>query len=476
MAGHRIPVVRLLLVSTYELGHQPVHLASPTAALRAAGVDVAHLDLAVDPWDPSLIEDVDAVAVSVPMHTAMRLAAPVAESIDELRPGLPLAFYGLYAGVGAGHSRGDGIARFTGEYQAHLVEWAAAIGRGDPPSPMSTTTLGRSSFVTPDRSGLPGHDSYARLEWLGEARLAAAVEASHGCRHRCRHCPIPVVYDGRMRVVGQDVVLEDIDQLADVGVQHVTFADPDFLNAPRYSMDILRAAHSAHPDVTFDVTVKVEHVLRHRGLWAEAASLGVLFVVSAFESVDQRTLDVLDKSHTVADMAAAVSVLRTARIHVRPTWLPFFPWTTPGHVADLAAFLDAHELWPATDPVQLAIKLLVPEGSLLESHPAMAPHLRGYRESALSWEWDFEDEATAVLHSRLDGIAAEASDCGADAMGTLSTMRELILVADRRPVSPMPAASPVPRLSESWFCCAEPTLAQASAVGLRIGRVPLASG
>ena len=227
------------------------------------------------------------------------------------------------------------------------------------------------------------------LEWAGEARLAAAVEATHGCRHRCRHCPIPVLYDGRLRVVGVEPVLADIASLAADGVQHVTFADPDFFNAPRYSLDILREAHAAHPALTFDVTVKVEHILAHRDLWPEVAELGVLFVTSAFESVDESTLAILDKGHTVSDMREAVTVAGAAGIHLRPTWLPFLPWTRPDDIADLVRFLDQEQLWAVTDPVQLSIKLLLPEGSLLEAHPAITPHLIRYDAPSLTWALGF---------------------------------------------------------------------------------------
>jgi hypothetical protein len=310
---------------------------------------------------------------------------------------------------------------------------------------------------------------------MGEARLAAAVEASHGCRHRCRHCPIPVVYDGRMRVVGADSVLADVDQLASDGIQHVTFSDPDFLNAPRYSMDLLRNAHDAHPGLTFDVTVKVEHVLAHQSLWPEMAELGVLFVVSAFESTDDETLAILDKNHTAADMSDAVALLRSSGIHVRPTWLPFFPWTSPRHVSGIVDFIDGHRLWAATDPVQLAIRLLIPEGSLLECHPAVVPHLTGYQPESLTWSWEFEDPTTRQLHGELDSIAAAASDCGAEAGETLHRMRETIAEIAEVDMPPMPTSPPTPRLSESWFCCAEPTNRQAASVGLTIGRVPVAS-
>jgi radical SAM superfamily enzyme YgiQ (UPF0313 family) len=467
--------VRILLVSTYELGHQPVHLASPAAALGKAGVETTLIDLAMEPWDPTLVDEVDAVAISVPMHTAMRLAHSLAEAIRQRSPEVPIAFYGLYAAVGAGSEPDPADARFAGEYEPDLVSWALRSGRGVG-DPGLKTYLGSSGFMVPDRSGLPAHDGYARLEWMGETRLAGAVEASHGCRHRCRHCPIPVLYDGRMRVVGRDVVLGDIAQLAGSGVRHVTFADPDFLNAPRYSMDLLRAAHNAHPQLSFDVTVKVEHVLRHEGVWAEAASLGLLFVVSAFESADPATLEILDKGHTVEEMGDAVDLLRSVGIHVRPTWLPFLPWTTPTHLLELAEFLDTHRLWSAIDPVQLAIKLLIPEGSLLEQHPAVLPHLLEYRPSALSWTWEFADGVTGELQSGLDRIAADASDCGAETLPTLSTMRRLIYETAGTAAPPMPDSPPAPRLTESWFCCAEPTAAQTAALGLRIGRVPLATG
>jgi len=43
--------MRVLLISTYELGHQPVQLAMPAAALLAAGHEVRCIDVAVDPLD-----------------------------------------------------------------------------------------------------------------------------------------------------------------------------------------------------------------------------------------------------------------------------------------------------------------------------------------------------------------------------------------------------------------------------------------
>lgn len=460
----------VLLVSTYELGHQPVHVASPAATLRRAGVATRCLDLSVDDFEADSLDGVDAVAFSVPMHTAMRLAVSAATGVRELRPDLPIAFYGLYADVGRERNLGTvADAIFCGEYEVALAEWARGPDRV---GGSVRVDLGRSEFPVPDRSGLPGLDRYARLEHEGEARLAAAVEASHGCRHRCRHCPIPTVYDGRLRVTGHEMVMADIEQVAGMGARHVTFTDADFLNAPPYSMRLLRDAHASFPELTFDVTVKVEHILQHRPLWPEMSDLGVLFTVSAFESVDDVSLQILDKGHTASDMSEAVAVMKQAGIHLRPTWLPFMPWTTPHDVADIFEFLDHHRLAPSVDPVQMAIKLLIPEGSLLLGRPEVEPHLRLFDPEALTWIWDFVSPDAERLHKELDRIAADGSDCREDTAATLAAMREVVASISGRDVAPqIPFQASVPRLSESWFCCAEPTVGQAAAIGpIVIGR------
>ena len=447
--------MRVLLLSTYELGRQPVHVSSPAAVLSAAGHDVSTADLAVETLDIEQVVSADAIAISVPMHTAMRLGIETATRIRDIRPEVPLALYGLYATVGSSDVLGRLVDRvIAGEYERGLVDWVAGGGSG------ASVSTGKGTFLVPDRSKLPRLDQYARLEWEGETRLAGAVEASHGCRHRCRHCPIPVVYDGRWRVVGEETVLEDIDNQVAAGARHITFGDPDFLNAPRYSMELLRKAHLAHPDVTFDVTIKVEHIVEHRRLIAELPRLGVLFIVSAFESVDPKTLEILDKNHTVADMAEAIGIVASSGGHIRPTWLPFSPWTTVSDVADMVGFIDVHRIWEATDPVQLAVRLLVPEGSLMESHPELAPHLLDYRPSSLSWTWDFAQPGTSGLFDELDRIATKAADCGAEAMSTLSEMRRVVLQAAGREVGEMPDGRPTPRLTEAWFCCSEPTPSQ----------------
>lgn len=469
--------MRVGLISTYELGHQPLHVASPAAALRAAGHEVRALDLSVEFWDPEFVAWADAVAASVPMHTAMRLAVSAAERVRAERPELPIAFYGLYAPVSREHVVGNVADRvIAGEYEPALVSWVGELEEaGASPTAPGTDTgtgatlinLGRSQFHVPARDLLPGLDKYARVVVEGEERLAGYTEATHGCAHECRHCPIPAVYGGRTRLIDRDVVLADIEQQVAAGARHITFGDPDFLNGWRHALKVVHALHERFPDVTYDVTVKVEHILRDEAIWKEFADTGCLFVVSAVECVNDRILQLLDKGHDAADVFHAVEVLRTAGIEMRPSLLPFTPWSSVADVADIFDFVTDHDLVANVDPVQYSIRLLLPTGSLLLDLPEMQPHLGSYDEQKLTWAWEPADPAVDALQQRLAVIAEDAAASEEPAEQTFVRMRTAVLEAAGHADPPGAASEGVPQqlpqrpgLTEPWFCCAEPTEGQ----------------
>ena len=478
--------MRTLLVSTYELGHQPLHVASPAAALLAAGHEVRGHDLSVEPWDPALLDDVDALALSVPMHTAMRLAVAVATDARARRPDLPICFYGLYAPVGRDATAGRLADRvIAGEYEPALVAWvdglAAAVPQPAVPQPAAprpgrnmavsedgavSVHLGRGGFLLPARHLLPPLDRYARLAIGDEERLAGYVEGSHGCTFRCRHCPVPTVYDGRIRIVDHDVVVADVDALVAAGARHLTFGDPDFLNGAKHSLRLVRTIYERHPDLTFDCTTKVELVLRHAHLWSELAAAGCLFVTSAVECVNDEILERLDKGHTTADAAAAVALLRGHGIELRPSLLPFTPWTTLGDLVALVDFAVIHDLAPNIELVHWTIRLLLPEGSLLLEHPDMAPHLGDYDVAGLGYRWSAADPAVDALQVELAALVEAQDAAGAPPAETFAAVAATIrraagLTAEAPPV---PWATERPRLTEAWFCCAEPTAGQLGAL------------
>jgi len=445
--------MHVLLVSTYELGHQPLHVASPAAALRAAGHEVATLDIAVSDWAPDLVTWADAAAFSVPMHTAMRLAIKGAEEIKRQRSDVPICFYGLYATV-----KGPADVAIAGEYEPGLLEWLTALDRSasvNGEAAARRISLGRQRFHLPVRTTLPPLDRYARLEIGSSQRLAGYVEASHGCVHRCRHCPVPVVYDGRTRRVPVDVVIEDVEQQVRAGAEHITFGDPDFLNRWAHSMKIVELLHARFPDVTFDITTKVSHLLRYASLVPLLAEYGCLFVVSAFESMNETILGRLDKGHTAADASRAVRLLREHGIEIRPSWLPFTPWTTADDVADILDFVATHDLVGNVDPVQYTIRLLVPEGSLMLD----VMDVGDYDADTLSYVWT---SPTDDLQRELAQIVEEGSERGSSGTELFYAVRRVVFTAAGRevPIGDIEIDGDRPRLTEPWFCCAEPTKGQ----------------
>ncbi len=435
--------MRVLLISTYEQGHQPLALASPARRLVDAGHEVQALDTSVQSLPTDQLAWADRVAVSVPMHTALRLALPIVTEIRRSYPSTPVALYGLYAGVGA--RAGYPVdAAITGEYESRLAAWVAD------PAPGVFTDVSVHEFRAPLREILPPANRYATLETASGVKKVGYVEASHGCRHTCRHCPVPTVYEGRYRIVDSVAVLDDIDALVSQGVEHVTFGDPDFWNGPAHAMRVLESAHASHPDLTYDVTIKVEHLIRHNALLPRLAAAGVLFVVSAFESTSAIVLDRLDKGHTPADLHQALSLCREVGVEIHPTWLPFTPWTSLSDAAAIFEFLSSHDLFGVTEPVQLGLRLLVPPGSLALDLTDV--EWGSFDPSALSHRWLNPDPRVEDLQSAMAAVAATGTDD--ERLGILTSMWRIALeAAGRDPSAAQIAPGEVrARITEPWFC------------------------
>ena len=274
--------------------------------------------------------------------------------------------------------------------------------------------------------------------------------------HRCRHCPVPVTYDGRIRIVQADVVLEDIARLVESGARHITFGDPDFLNGVRHSLGVVRAMHERFPDLTLDCTTKVEHILEYADIWGELGAAGCLFVVSALEGVNDEILERLDKGHTTDQAAAAIALLRSHGIEIRPSFLPFTPWTSLDDVADIVDFVAEHDLVGNVDPIQFTIRLLLPEGSLLLDDEELRARLGTYSRERLSYTWASPDTQVDELQKRLAGLISESVASDEPTLATFARVRDEVYAAAGRPHAPEPLLAGSiegrPRLTEPWFC------------------------
>ena len=467
--GLKFPVV---LVSPYELGRQPFGLAQAAAWLRDAGFPVRCVDLSRDHLDPGALHDARLVAVHLPMHTAGRIAAAAFGRLRELAPRARLAVFGLYAPVNDAYFRELGAeAVLGGEVEPALVAFAQACRNGAGPDgaaaagrgggkrgPEQAVHLDKIEFRVPDRSGLPPLPSYARLELPdGGERIVGFAEASRGCKHLCRHCPIVPVYDGRFRVVSREVVLADIRQQVAAGAEHISFGDPDFFNGPTHALRIVEAMHAEHPQLTFDATIKVEHLLRHRTHLPPLRDAGCLFITSAVEAVDDGILARLRKNHTTADFETAAALMREVGIALAPTFVAFTPWTTLAGYRDLLERIAALGLVASVPPVQLSIRLLIPDGSRLLELPDVRELVDPFDRSLLGWPWRHPDSGVDRLQARIADLVESESEQSREATFAEAWRLAHAALGESAPALPRDLGDAIPRHSEPWYCCAEPT-------------------
>src|ERR1700686_4073533 len=159
--------MKVLLISTYEMGRQPFGLASPAAWLAAEGHEVACADLCIEPLPEQKVRDSDLIGLYLPMHTATRLAVKVIETIRRLNSGAHLCCYGLYAPLNESYLRKLGVETILGgEFEPGLV----ALANGIPDAPL--ISLERLQFLPPVRSALPALKDYAHLRINGTAKTA----------------------------------------------------------------------------------------------------------------------------------------------------------------------------------------------------------------------------------------------------------------------------------------------------------------
>ena len=469
MYRHEVSLVmNVLLISCYELGHQPFGVASAGAHLLAGGRhQVECLDLAVETLDEAKVRRADFVGISTPMHTAIRLGVKAGEMVRGLNPQCHICYFGLYASLNEDYLL-EGVADSVigGEFETPLTQHVDRLAENGPPHPgglslaelRSPPNLSRQHFLPPARHLLPPLERYARLRTSeGEFRNVGYVEASRGCAHKCRHCPIPAVYEGRLRIVQREVVLADIDNLVHMGAQHINFGDPDFLNGIKHSLWIVREMRNRHPELSFDFTAKIEHLIQHRDAVMEFAALGCVFILSAVESVDDRILRYLDKGHTRDDVVAALEITRAADVALRPSLLPFTPWTTLSGYLELLEFVQDHDLVYQLDPVQYSIRLLLPPGSWLLDIPEIKPHVGSLVQEDFVYTRRHPDPGVDMLQRQVAQVAEEAASADEDPATTFNRIKELTLSTIFGQLTvPQPRyrrrSTRPAHLTEAWFC------------------------
>src|SRR6266702_3629736 len=412
LTRYTVSDVKILLLSTYELGRQPFGLASPAAWLRTRGHSLNCFDLSRQSLEQSALCDAELIVFYLPMHTATRLALQWLPVIRAQNPVAHLCACGLYAPLNDSHLRAAGFSTVLGpEFEAELAQLAddLATGRVREHSEIPETKIPRFPFEVPDRTGLPVLRKYAHVVLpTGAHRIAGYTEASRGCKHLCRHCPIVPVYAGQFRVVPHEIVLADIRQQVEAGAEHITFGDPDFFNGITHATRIVKMLHAEHPQLTYDITIRVEHLLRHANALPTLERTGCLFLTSAVESLADDVLLKLEKGHTRADFLRALALCNDAGLALQPTFVPFTPWTTRETYFELLETVADLNLIAAVPAIQLAIRLLIPSRSRLLELPEIATLVGDFDSEKLLYPWRHSDPAMDALAEGVSRIVAEA--------------------------------------------------------------------
>jgi hypothetical protein len=455
---------KVVLINPYELGRQPFALAEPCAWLKQDGFQVQCIDLSLQKLDPALLSGAQLVALYVGMHTATRIAVKAIPRIREMAPQAHLCAYGLYAPMNQQLLRDIGVKTILGgEFEPGLASLALRLRAGDACLAQSgpVVHLAKIEFMTPDRSGLPSLQRYAHLVLPGGGeRMLGFVEASRGCKHLCRHCPVVPVYQGKFRIVPVGVVMADIAQQVQAGAAHISFGDPDFFNGSTHAMKLVTAMHASYPDLSFDATIKIQHIINHARLLPALKAAGCQFITTAVESVDDKVLEYLDKHHTRADFERALALCREAGISMAPTFVPFTPWANPEGYLELLLTLVRLRLVEAVPPIQLCIRLLVPEGSYLLQLPGFRDRIGSFDADLLGYPWRHADPRVDALQQAVQALAAQGEQQGSarsEIFERIWRRAHAALGIAPPPLTRADCGEPIPHLSEPWYCCAEPT-------------------
>ncbi len=456
----------VVLVSTYDLGHQPYSIALACALVGRMGAKVHCNDLAVDELASEEILNADLVALHLPMHTATRLAVEVLPRIRELNQRATIVCYGNYAVMNERLLISAGVNVVLGvEAETALADLCRTPFAVAQSTALNSLVPQRQRYVLPDRTGLAELSRYSHLiPPNGVPKLAGYTESTRGCKHFCKHCPVVPGYEGRFFAVDRDLVVKDVEQQVEMGAEHITFGDPDFFNGPKHGVRIIEMLSKKHPNVTYDVTIKVEHLLRHQELLPILKEKGCLFVTTAVESFDDQILKILGKGHTRADFAKVVEICSKLNLHLVPTFVAFTPWTTRKTYLDFLRQIVHFDLVSRVPAVQYSLRLLVPRGSLMLGQDAFRGFVGSYNPDGLSYTWSYQESTMGAFEARIGSAVETFVEAGVPAADAFSQLWEFAHNENQlsAPALNLNTALLMPSMSEPWYCCSEPTKSQLS--------------
>lgn len=379
---------KILLVSNFEGGFQPMTVASAITPLKEAGFDVSVLDTYVDGILEEKFAEPDMVAISIPLFDALFAGIEIANRVRAINPKAHITFFGQYATINAYRLAGKyGNSCVTGEWEVPLVALARHLS-GDEQLMLPGLVTGemvekgeqihpymaREKFHLPTRDMLPPLYKYPQVQvdkLVGSKQIVGTTEIARGCHHKCLYCSVFAAYDGKVFLVDEDLVVEDVRNLVNGGMTHLTFIDADFFNAKHHGIKVLRRLHEEFPNLTYDFTTRVDHILENKETLTEMAGLNVSFITSALEFPTQEVLDAVAKHTSLEDIEEAVAFLLSTGIKLNPTFIMFNPWIQLEDMVAFREFVEKNGLDEIIDPIQYETRLHLYKGSPLLNTPSV---------------------------------------------------------------------------------------------------------
>ncbi len=365
--------MNIALISMDEGGYQPLGIAGPIAYLRKAGFNVKALDFSKS--EPSIGNKIDLVAFSVPIFGSVDLSLCKAKELRQQGYAGPLVFYNQYATAQPESFLLDEQCYvILGEYEEELTTIANSLKHKKRITNVENTwwqgrpkpgkALKRSHFLVPDRSDLPSLTEYAR--WDGS--VVGNVETMRGCAHPCSYCSVFAAYERRVIKIPEEIILQDISNLVAMSATHITFIDADFFSTGKRGCGIVKKMHQQFPDLRFDITARLDDIIRYRPLVEEMKRQGCVEITSAFEFPDENVLNILNKGIFLDQMKKAVNILKDIGIRLKPTFITYTPWIDCQQMEKLDQFTNELGISDLIDPLQKQTRLLLYKGSpLLET-------------------------------------------------------------------------------------------------------------
>ena len=433
--------MKILLTSFYDLGKQPKIIAEIVDRYNSSEIDFDFFDFSVEDQNIDL-ENYDVLGIYAPMHTATILSI---EYIKDKKLPNKMFTFGLYGSVLEDF---NSSIRYIKDIESDELSLFLEINDDHQFSLKNNI---------PNRQIFPDISNYAHLVDGSNNLIAGSVETTYGCKHSCTHCPVPISFNGSFKTYSLEKIVSDVENQVKQGAKHISFNDPDFFNGPIHALKILESLNEKFPSITYDSTIKVEHIIKYKKYFKELSSLNMVFVISAFETTNDLVLSILEKNHTSHDLNNSIEISQDFGIDIRPTWMPFSPWTELNDLSNIVKLIEKYELRETVDPIQLTIKLLIPKHSLIIKKPEINKYLGNYEKNSLSFKWEYENNDVEKLQSSLFDFILNNSELD-EHKQYLGMVNIIEKCTDTKLLTNSSYDfKNVPKLSETWFCCAEPS-------------------